>query len=143
MEVLSRWPVLIRIALYAFGSFLGSCGLSDGPVSIDCVPTFKYQAIVLPTLIQNYEEREGVLREGDRLTKMLSIFPALKDKIADPWGRAFFICSDVTGKRDICSYGQDGKKGGYGMDRDFTLGEKGGWPSELLYLQSHQRCSNK
>ena len=54
-----------------------------------------------------------------------------EDQVLDPWKKPYFICSDESGNRQICSYGSDGVPGGSGDAVDFYLTDQSSWPGWL------------
>lgn len=87
---------------------------------------------------ERYEFDYPPLEEGQPLTILSESSPEHEgwrpidsDLVMDPWKKPYFICSDDTGKRQICSYGSDGQPGGEGTAADFYLTDKSSWPAWL------------
>ena len=54
-----------------------------------------------------------------------------EDDVLDPWNKPYFICADEKGKRQICTYGEDGQAGGENENQDFYLTNEKSWPQWL------------
>ena len=95
----------------------------------------KTQSKDLEIHLQRYEIENESLEEGAELSILAQNadgWRAIKEESTiDPWRRAYFLCSDNAGVRQICSYGADGTAGGTGVDTDFYLTDKSSWPKWL------------
>ena len=95
----------------------------------------KSMATTLEANMTRYELENGALADGTKLsvlTQKTGTWAGLKeDQVLDPWKRPYFICSDNSGNRQICSYGSDGVPGGKGEAEDFFLTDQSSWPAWL------------
>jgi len=98
----------------------------------------KNTAKVLQIQWERYEFSNTPLQDGETLEKLtqkspdlMSFTPISKESILDPWKKPYFICTDSSGQRQLCSYGADGQMGGDGQNADFMLTDEATWPAWL------------
>ena len=95
----------------------------------------KAAATTLEASWSRYELENGNLSDGAKLSVLsqsTGTWRGLKEEqTLDPWKKPYFICTDNSGNRQICSYGSDGVPGGQGENADFYLSDESSWPAWL------------
>ncbi len=98
----------------------------------------KNTATQLEVTLERYEFSNEPLQDGDSLMLLAEKNsnnpgwkPVKESLVMDPWKHAYFICTDDTGSRQICTYGADGQPGGEGKNQDFYLTDSSSWPAWL------------
>ncbi len=140
MRIWKRGLTLVELAIVilVLGVIMGIVYANLNPgESLDKAKKLQIKALsnTLEAHWQSYELDNDVLSEGASLEALCQSSATWrgikKEQVMDPWKRPYFICSDNSGARQICTYGADGLPGGTGQNSDFYLSDQSSWPSWL------------